>query len=76
MKKFGAPAIRRLLSLPWKHLHWQSHVRYFAFKELMRKITVACSRMIPNQWEAGLEGWAKGLENKHSRQQRASYLIS
>lgn len=75
MNKLTAPAMRQLLSLPWKHLHWQSHVRYFAIKEVRRNLTVACSRMTPNHWDAGLEGQAKGLENKHSRQQRA-FLIS
>lgn len=67
MNKLAAPAMRQLLSFPWKHLRWESHVRYFAIKEMMRKITVACSRMIPNQWDAGLKGQAKGLENNHSR---------
>lgn len=75
VNELAAPALR-LLSFPWKHLHWQSHVRYFSIKEVMRKITVACDRMIINQWDAGLEGWAKELENKHSTQQCASYLIS
>lgn len=27
MNKLTAPALRQLLSFPWKHLHWQSHVR-------------------------------------------------
>lgn len=76
MDKLAAPAMRQLLSFRWKHLHWQSHVRYFANKEKTRKITVACSRMIPSQWDAGLKGLAKGLENKHSRQQHVSYLTS
>lgn len=67
MNEMAAPAMRQLLSFPWKHLHWQSHVRYFSIKEVMRKIIVACGRMIPSQWDAVLEGWAKELKNEQQK---------
>lgn len=72
MNKLAAPAMRQLLSFPWKYLSWQSHVRYFSIKEVMKKITVACGRMMPIQWDVVLERWAKELKNE---QQNSMLLI-